>query len=283
VIKFINILLLNWNSSDDIISLIENILKSDYQDYRIILIDNDSEKNDQLRIIELYNRYKETINIHLLINDKNYGYAGGNNRGYDYLNEMKLDGDILVINPDVEISGNTLTEMIKILNENVGAVMTRTLKPDGTILYDYIKLCGFRQKWLVTNDEIVETDFAAGSCMLLKREIIDQIGLFDEAFFMYWEEVDLSIRIKEKGYRLVSTTKTNVVRKDNSRERSLKAIYFYIRNSFFLYKKNKNFKLRHLIIFILLSCFIVLKKYFIFKDYRYLEYYFKGIYDGISN
>jgi GT2 family glycosyltransferase len=239
VIKKTNIFLLNWNSSLDIEQSLENINKSLYKHYRIILIDNDSQANDKINLMQIYNKYKNDCDIHVVLNNKNYGYAGGNNQGYEYIQENQFDGNILILNPDVVIYNNTLKEMENALIDDVGAVMTRTLSSDNSLMYDYIKLNGFKQKWLTTTQNIIETDYVAGSCMLLKREVIDNIGLFDENFFMYWEEVDLSFRIKDVGFRLVSTTKTNITRQENSPERNINAVYYYIKNAFYIQSKYK--------------------------------------------
>lgn len=234
----INILLLNWNSSPDIDSSIKNILNSDYKSFRIILIDNFSKEDDINNLKNIYEKYKDLCEIHLLLNSENYGYAGGNNRGYEYLVDNNLEGDILVLNPDVTVSNNTLFELQNSLTDNIGGVMCRTLNSDGSIMYDYIKLNGYFQKWLISDKDLIETDYLAGSCMLLKREIIDKIGLFDEEFFMYWEEVDLSFRIKELNYKLISTTKASIVREENCDKRKLNAIYYLTKNSFILLKKH---------------------------------------------
>lgn len=276
----INILLLNWNSSSDIDSSIQNILNSDYKNFRIILIDNFSKEDDIKNLKDIYEKYKNLCEIHLLLNNENYGYAGGNNRGYDYLVDNNFKGDILVLNPDVMISPNTLFELQNSLSENIGGVMCRTLKSDNSIMYDYIKLNGYFQKWLVSDKNLVETDYLAGSCMLLKREIIDKIGLFDESFFMYWEEVDLSLRIKENGYKLISIINTNVIRDDNLIERSANAVFYNIRNSFLLYKKNKSFKLQSLFIYLFYSFLSAIKQTIVTRKIIFLKKYIFGFLDG---
>lgn len=274
----INVLLLNWNSSQDIDLSIENILDSDYENFRIILIDNFSKEEDINNLKIIYEKFHNLCEIHLLLNGENYGYAGGNNRGYEYLLDNNLDGDILVLNPDVTISTNTLFELKNSLYENIaGGVMCKTLKPEGTLMYDYIKLNGYFQKWLSASPETIETDYLAGSCMLLKREAIDNIGLFDESFFMYWEEVDLSFRIKKIGLKLISTTTTEIVRKENPPERNVNAIYYATKNSIKLYKKHDCFKLYSLFFYLSYSFLSVVKQIIIFKDLSYIIKFTKGL------
>ena len=228
----------------------------------------------------------KNIEIHLVLNNDNLGYAEGNNKGYEYLKSNFLKGDILILNPDIIVQTNTLEKMKKTLHldNSIGGVMVRTKDfKSQNILYDYIKMNGLCQKHLVTSKDIVKTDYLAGSCMLLKRDIIDKIGLFDKRFFMYWEEVDLSFRIKRLGYDVVSTTKTFVYRKPNDTSRSLNMHYYMNRNAIFIYKKYKDKKMFNTLILFLLKHF---KGSFINvirgKNIEYLKVYFKGILDGIK-
>lgn len=281
----INILLLNWNSSEECIDCINNILKSSYENYRIILIDNYSDINDRNRLT-IFAKQIKTAEIHLVFNNDNLGYAEGNNKGYEYIKNHSLKGDILILNPDIVVQENTLQEMKSCLYQDnlIGGVMVRTKDFESkNILYDYIKMNGLCQKHLKTSKNIIETDYLAGSCMLLKRDVIDRIDLFDKKFFMYWEEVDLSFRIKRLGYSLMSTTKTFVFRKSNDKSRSLNMNYYMNRNAFLIYKKYKNRKFFYTLLLFLLKRFKgALIDSIKEKNLAYLITYYKGIFDGIK-
>jgi len=282
----INILLLNWNSSDDIKTCIGQIIKSNFNQYRLILIDNNSSEIDKNKLTIIYNELKmKFVNkIYLIQNSENFGYAGGNNRGYEYLRQNNLDGDILILNPDVLISENTLEQLRIVLNSDnsVGAVMCRSVNTDGRVLYDSISMNGLDQKYLTSSSNIVETDYVAGSCMLLRREVIDKIGLFNEKFFMYWEEVDLSFRIKKLGYKLLSTTSTNVTRKENDKSRSFNMIFYMTRNVFLMKKYHTHITSKDMLI-ILLKMFkgSILNSYK-YSDINYLLVFIKGVLNGIK-
>ena len=60
-------------------------------------------------------------------------------------------------------------------------------------------------------DKLTDVDQIIGACMLLKREILDEVGLFDEDFYMFYEEVDLCFRIKEAGYRILFTPEAEII------------------------------------------------------------------------
>ena len=95
-------------------------------------------------------------------------------------------------------------------------------------------------KKLMKNSQYANKMHLGKPAVTEKREVIDNIGLFDEKFFMYWEEVDLSFRIKELNLKLISTTKTHIRRQENSPERNINAVYYYIRNLFYMQNKYKH-------------------------------------------
>jgi GT2 family glycosyltransferase len=234
----INILVLNWNSSSSVKDCLDSLMLSGDSCFRVILIDNGSEKVQVDELVEYTNYLRRQCEIHLVLNESNLGYAGGNNSGYKYLIKFDIPGDILILNPDVKISYNTISEMRLAMDADVGIVSARTVNSKMVPLYDAIRLNGFFQKRLISNLPIIESDYAQGSCMLIKRALVDKIGLFDEQFFLYWEEVDFSIRAKKNGYRIISTTRTSIVRSDNSKTRLPTMFYYSVRNSKLIREKH---------------------------------------------
>lgn len=281
----INIIILNWNSFIDLYELVTFSLKNQtIRCYRLIVVDNFSAVEERSRLVNLCNTLRSEMEIHLVLNDRNLGYAAGNNVGYEYCENNLLDGDVLVLNPDVRLLPDTLEKITEAMIEEVGSVMCRTRNEENVILYDALKLKGFRQ-WNVTlpDYEIHETDYCAGSCLLIKRNLINEVGLFDDKFFMYWEEVDLSYRIKKFGYRVVTTTHTSIYRKSNHPFRNINAVYFYIRNSFFLHIKHpEEFTLTSLIKFLTISFLSQVALMFRKKEPKRIYKYFNGLLAGLA-
>jgi GT2 family glycosyltransferase len=139
----VNILILNWESSESTRECLKSILLSDNHNFRVILINNFSTIADQDVIDSVYDSYKDKIEIYLIKNSSNLGYAGGNNSGVKFLAINKFSGDVLIINPDILISGSTISEMGMALTGNTGIVSIRTRDPEGKILFDAIKLKGY--------------------------------------------------------------------------------------------------------------------------------------------
>ncbi|OXX43713.1 glycosyl transferase family 2, partial [Vibrio sp. V17_P4S1T151] len=212
----INIFILNWNSANDIDELLNSLTFSSNKAFRVILIHNGT--NDWDELVDLSIKYSNEFEIHVVNNNDNFGYAGGNNAGFNYLSNNDIDGDLLILNPDVVLDKTTIDELVLAKNseEDVGSVMVRTVE-DENIIYDSIVFSGFTQKYSIySTRSIISTDYCAGSCILIDREMVERVGLFDENYFLYWEEVDFSLRIMEEGYKLLSTTKSQIRRKKNS-------------------------------------------------------------------
>ena len=227
----VNILLVNWNSSEALGRCLASIAASYFDSYRVIIIDNGSNPRNMLALAELEHLYRSSP-FFFLREQQNRGYAGGNNSGLKYLAQQGWDGDILIVNPDVTIQPDTLQVMVSAAVGDVGIVMPRVVDSEGRVLFDRIKLAGFLLRSVVDSQPLqASTDIAQGSCMLIRRCLVDSIGLFDERFFLYWEEVDLSLRATAAGYRLIAVNKTSVVKAHNQLERLPTCFYYSIRNA----------------------------------------------------
>jgi GT2 family glycosyltransferase len=278
----INIFILNWNSVESVNNCLNSVLASDYKIYRVILINNFSTELDLFELSKVYDQYKEKIEIYLVENNLNLGYAGGNNSGLDFLLRNNFLGDILILNPDVIISENTISEMNKALIEGIGIVTVRTLDTKGKILFDAIKLKGFQQKNIITDKNKIYTDYSQGSCLMIKRDIINRIGLFDERFFLYWEEVDFSLRVIAQGEKLLSITTTHITKKDNSLTRQPIVFYYSVRNASLIKNNHPNSFSNVDYIYYLIKTFLLTLKY-IFKPKFYkliLSNYLIALYDS---
>jgi len=281
----INILILNWNSAISVKECLNSIINSHDKIFRVILINNFSTNSDLIEIRNIYEFFKNIIEIYLIENDANLGYAGGNNQGFKFLTTNNFSGDILILNPDIQISENTISEMNKVLTDEIGIVTSRTLNPHGKILFDAIKLKGFLQKYIITDNPIIATDYSQGACMLIKREIINEVGFFDERFFLYWEEVDFSLRVRKSGKKLISTTTTQILRKNNDISRQPNAFYYSIRNANLIRSKHGDqFSWISYFIYLIYMFCLTIKFIPQFKIFRQVvTNYYYAINDSIAN
>lgn len=233
----INIIIVNWGSAKSLYNCLNCLIDSLDKNFRIIVVNNFSSKENLYELKSIYKTFKAKCEIYLVENESNLGYAGGNNKGYNFIRENNFFGDILVLNPDVLINRDTIGVIRSAISNKIGILSIRTLDENGRILYDGLKLKGFIQKSIVCKENTCLTDYSQGSFMLIKREIIEAIGFFDERYFLYWEDTDFSIRAKKWGFELFSITSSSIIRKKNNFSCQPNMFYYSVRNAFLI--KNK--------------------------------------------
>ena len=105
----ISVIILNWNELDDTIECLDSLKKITYPNYEIIVVDNGSKGNDAQVLQEKFSDY-----IHLIQNDRNYGFTGGTNIGMRYALNNSAPDYILVLNSDTVVDSEFLAEMVKV-------------------------------------------------------------------------------------------------------------------------------------------------------------------------
>jgi len=210
----VSIIVLNYNGKEIIRSCLNSILRSDYSNFEVILVDNGSTDDSIEQVEKLFGL---DFRVKIVRNDRNLGYCEGNNIGIHY-----AKGEIIVfLNNDTEVDVDWLKEvMIMFIRDStIGAAQPKLLnyyfpeKIDS--LGGFINLYGFTSGGnLNINDmpslEPHEIFFAVGSAMFVRKKVLNEIGIFDPYYFMFCEDVDLSWRIRLKGYKIILIPKSIV-------------------------------------------------------------------------
>jgi len=243
---FVFIIILNWNGFKDTKECINSLLKITYKNYHIVIVDNGSDSNE---IDELSN-YANVISI--VRSDVNLGFTGGNNLGIKY-SLSKGAEFILLLNNDTTVEPDFLEPLIQInnLRENAGISAPQInyfCEPKKIWTYggsiSKLRSSGFAysDEFEVKSDpDIKKVDFVSGCCMLIKRDVFETIGLFDEKFFLYIEDTDFCYRTKEAGYNIFVTNQSKIYHKvGSSTSEKLKQLplYYTTRNRLYFAKKN---------------------------------------------
>jgi len=222
----ISVAILNWNGVNDTLACLESIQKLSLRDYKlsVIVVDNKSSDDslEKLREIKLKNADYE-----LLTNNANYGFAKGNNLGIT--NAINSGAEyILVLNNDTEVDSQSLQGLVGFMDDNpeFGAVSPKIYFAKGYEFHKkrYQKSDLGKVVWYAGGDidwanvyganhgvdevdqgqfeEVKETDFSTGACSLLRVETLRKVGLYEEKYFMYLEDVDLSVRMIKGGWKI---------------------------------------------------------------------------------
>lgn len=214
----LSIIIVNWNTKELLKNCINSILEhTNGIQYEIIIVDNDSD-DGSIEMINTFERFKDVI---LISNDSNAGFAKANNQGIKVANGKY----ILLLNSDTLLLNNVLKESVERLEEEkeVGILGCKLLNADSTLQFSTFnfvtikrifvkKLLNYigKAEWvgdsnmlaLVTFDHESErlVDYVKGAYMMIRKKVIEDIGVLDEQFFMYSEEADFSYRARKHNW-----------------------------------------------------------------------------------
>ena len=210
--KKVAVALLGYNSKDLLEKFIPSILKTDYDDYTLVYIDNAS-VDDSVEFVE-----KNFPEIEIFKVKENQGFTGGYDQSLPY-----IDAEYYVLlNSDVEVAPGWLAPIINAMeqDDSVGAAQPKTLHEPNKQLFDYGGASGgFIDKYGYTfcrgrifdtmeedqnqYDTPMEIFWATGACMAVRAELYHRLGGLDNSFYAHMEEIDLCWRIKNAGYKIM--------------------------------------------------------------------------------
>ncbi|MDD4995902.1 MAG: glycosyltransferase family 2 protein [Patescibacteria group bacterium] len=223
----LSIIIVSWNVK----ALLERCLDSVFRNLNdleaeILVVDNNSQDGSQE-----YLKSRQSYNLKIILNNRNFGFSQANNQA---LKQAKGEY-ILFLNPDTEIIDDVCRQAIQLLQQNKdwGLIGCQLIGPDNRIqssvrtfpsvgnqLILLLKLQYllpglrtlkryFRQDF--NYDQIAEVDQVAGAFMMTKKEVLEQIGSFDERFHLWFEDVDFCYRLKQVGYKIIYYPRRKVI------------------------------------------------------------------------
>jgi GT2 family glycosyltransferase len=206
----VSVVILNWNRKEYLLDCLDHIQQLDYPVDEIIVVDNASSDGSAEAVRQ---RFPDTV---LIVNDRNYGAIEGKNIGLRRALETPVDF-IYMVDNDIVVDAASLRELVKVAQEDpkVGLV--------GTIMYDYSQpdtilsaggIIDFTQnvtrgrgvgdKDVGQYNRVEEVGHLWGGAMLARREVLQDVGLFDPGYIGWWfEDTDLSVRVKRAGYKIL--------------------------------------------------------------------------------
>lgn len=244
--KRISIISVNFNQPEVTIDFLKSVeLHSDRSEVEVILVDNGSRED---RHADFLSVYPELIYIR---SAENLGFAGGNNLGIKEASGTYL----LLLNNDTEITSGLLDELSGELERNpaIGLISPLLLYYDSP---DTIQYAGFTEMNYITcrnagigsmeqnkgqyDNDSRETGFCHGAAMMCRRADLETVGLMEEQFFLYYEELDWCEKFKRAGKKIWFTGRTKVFHKESisvGKESSIKT-YFMTRNRMLYIRRN---------------------------------------------
>jgi len=212
----ISVAIVNWNTRDYLRTCLQSLRDCAPEGCEIIVVDNASTDHSAEMVA------RESSHVRLIRNEGNPGYAAANNQAI-----RASDSEyIMLLNPDAWPVKGCLQRLAAFLDENprAGATAPRLLNPDGSLqqsvrsfpapvplLFDALGLArifprsGFLAAYRMTwwdHSDLREVDQPMASALMLRRRALDEVGLFDEQFPLYFNDVDLCLRLKRAGWKI---------------------------------------------------------------------------------
>lgn len=255
-IKDVSIIIVNYKTPDLTLQSIHSVFSSDTSlTYEVILVDNNSQ--DGL-VEKVKNEYSFTL---LIENKQNVGFAKANNQGI----QLASGRYVLLLNSDTVVRPDTLDVMVSFMDNqsNVGASGCKVVLPNGELdkacrrgfptpsasfyyafgfskLFPNVPRFNQYQLGYLDPDESYPVDCLVGAFMMVRREVIDQVGGLDEEFFMYGEDIDWCYRIKQAGWEIYYYPKTSIThyKGASSRRKPFKIVYEFHRAMWLFHRKH---------------------------------------------
>jgi GT2 family glycosyltransferase len=215
----LSVIIVNLNTREVLRACLHSLLPAmNTGRVEVIVVDNGSRDGSPTMVAE------EFPQVRLLALPENRGFAVANNLGMRHARGRYF----LILNSDTEIIGDALERIVAFMDAHpdVGALGPKLLNSDGSLQYSCRRFPSFRtalfhryslmtrlfprnrfsSEYLMTDvghDQTMDVDWVSGAALVVRREIFEQLGGFDEGFFMYAEDVDWCYRIKQAGWRVV--------------------------------------------------------------------------------
>ena len=276
------VVILNFNGASTLPACLTSVFQSDYPNFEIIVVDNDSKDGSFEQAKSNFSR------LYLIKNSKNLGFSQGNNVGIRYALE-KFTDYVFLLNNDAIIEKGTLSLLEKTARENstVGIISPLIMEGDNKNIWfagGEIQWNKMRSRHLTipASELPYSSEYLSGCAMLINKAVFQKIGLFDERFFLYYEDADFSLRAKKANFDLLIDPSIRIKHLEQSNQSDSKVywlvlsglLFFHIHGSlsqkiwFFFYtamRKIKNFYKYHL-----RKNFSAKKVYLAYQDFKKL-------------
>lgn len=287
----ISIVIVNYNSTDITCELLKSINSLTYTNIEVIVVDNASVQDPSAQLLAVY------PDVKIILNKRNAGYAGGNNAGI-----KAAKGEyIFIVNNDTVLTPDIIDGLLEIFKTypDAGVACPKIHYYDSPGIIEFAgykkvneyngrnSMIGCGENDNGQYDRVSVTNYAHGAAMMIPAEVIAEVGLMPEIYFLYYEEFDWCEQIKRKGYKIYYQYKSLIYHKESmtvGRKTILKTFYLNRNRILFMRRNVKGFPL---LIFSVYFLFITLPAnsfiYLLKKETGHLKAFWKGFIWNLTN
>jgi GT2 family glycosyltransferase len=209
--SLIYLIVLNWNNCPDTLKCLDSLAQVQEPPFRVVVVDNGSDDGSEAHIRARF------PNVTLLQTGQNLGYAGGNNVGIRYALDRGADY-VGIFNNDVTVAPDALARLYAALQHSVDIGIANPLLAEMQ-WPERVWALGCAMDWRTGDVErlyagqpvsawreraLLDVEMAQGAALLIRRRVFESVGLLDERFYLYFEESDWCLQVRQAGYRIVA-------------------------------------------------------------------------------
>ena len=230
---FVFIHILNYNGGEEILRCLASLRQLTYPSFQVIVIDNASTDNSLTQI------QSEFPEVTIIKNTRNLGFGAGHTIGIQKALAEKIPY-VWLLNQDTVVAPDALGHLINKceVNPTLGAVSPLILHPDNTVWFANGRIDWWRMRAIHTRATAGIPDYLSGCALLLRSEVFAQSVTFDEQYFLYYEDVDLSLQLKKLRFKLLVEPKARVWHTETSASRPLIKTLWLVWSGLLFFSKN---------------------------------------------
>lgn len=249
----LSIIIVNWNTKEYLLRCLRSLFQlKERESCEVIVVDNGSQDGSAKEVKRAF----PNIDLIVIVNEQNFGFAKATNQGIKYSSGRY----VLLLNPDTEVKEGSIGRLVDFMKNHphAGVSGAQLLNEDGSrqnsianfpslateLLNKSLLRRLFPEKFPGKEKDYpgpIEVDSVIGACMLVRRQAMEEVGILDEDYFLFFEETDWCYRMKNAGWKVYHVPQAKIVhfqgRGAESRKKEAKVEYYASRYQFF--KKNR--------------------------------------------
>jgi GT2 family glycosyltransferase len=285
------VIVLNWNLKDDLAECLASLERSTYSSFRVVVVDNASDDGSAEMVQARFPA------VHLIVNERNLGFAGGNNVGLRYALTQGAEY-VFLINNDTLAAPDMLERLVAVAHVGPSpGILGPKILYHGT--EDRVWYLGHRTyDWLPVPRRVAprlgkcpgalawfDVDYVSGCGMLIRHDVLKDIGLLDERLFMHYEDADFCWRTRQAGYRVVCVPGARMWHKvsQSSRREAAAVSRTRVRNRVLFYRQHPHGPHPWLTtVFLLASTGIIMARDLLRGEFELIRSQGQGLYEGFT-
>ena len=247
----LSIIIVNWNTKNDLLHCLESIFQTiGRHSLEVIVVDNGSRDGSGIEVKKVF------PSVHLIENDRNFGFSKATNQGL----KNSSGRYALMLNPDTQAKEESIERLIFFMDDHpaAGIVGAQLLNSDGSKQNSISNFPSLATelinknllRWLFPKrfpgkeqdySNPIEVDSVIGACMMVRRDVLEKVGLLDEDYFLFLEETDWCYQMKRSGWKIYHLPEAEIYHfqgKSVEVEKK-KARLEYYRSRYHFFKKNR--------------------------------------------